>query len=97
MAIRYDNVFETPFPASSGIHQAPTNGGAYPEWHLHMHWYPPLLRSATVRKFLAGYEMLGEPQRDLTPESAAQRLREQPEIHYTESREISVQLGNVGR
>ena len=79
---RYDNVFETSFPYSAGLHQAPTDGGAYPEWHLHMHFYPPLLRSATVRKFLVGYEMLGEPQRDLTPESAAARLREQSEVHF---------------
>ena len=80
---RYDNLFETPFPYSGGFHQAPTDGAAHGEWHLHMHFYPPLLRSATVRKFLVGYEMLGEPQRDLTPESAAARLRELPEVHYT--------------
>lgn len=79
---RYDNLFETSFPYSAGFHQAPTDGGVHPEWHLHMHFYPPLLRSATVRKFLVGYEMLGEPQRDLTPESAAARLRELAELHY---------------
>jgi UDPglucose--hexose-1-phosphate uridylyltransferase len=79
---RYDNLFETSFPYSGGFHQAPTDGGAHREWHLHMHFYPPLLRSATVRKFLVGYEMLGEPQRDLTPESAASRLHELPEVHY---------------
>ena len=79
---RYDNLFETSFPYSAGLHQAPTDGGAHPEWHLHVHFYPPLLRSATVRKFLVGYEMLGEPQRDLTPESAAARLREQSEVHF---------------
>ena len=79
---RYDNLFETSFPYSAGFHQAPTDGAAHPEWHLHMHFYPPLLRSATVRKFLVGYEMLGEAQRDLTPEAAAARLRDQPEVHY---------------
>jgi UDPglucose--hexose-1-phosphate uridylyltransferase len=79
---RYDNVFETSFPYSAGFHQAPTDGAPHREWHLHMHFYPPLLRSATVRKFLVGYEMLGEPQRDLTPETAAARLREQSDVHY---------------
>ena len=73
---RYDKMFGVSFPYSAGIHQAPTDGQPHPEWHLHMHFYPPLLRSASVRKFLVGYEMLGEPQRDLTPESAAARLRE---------------------
>jgi len=72
----YDGVFEVSFPYSAGIHQAPTDGSDHPEWHLHMHFYPPLLRSATVRKFLVGYEMMGEPQRDLTPEAAAARLRD---------------------
>ena len=72
---RYDNVFDTSFPYSAGLHQAPTDGQPHPEWHLHMHFYPPLLRSATVRKFLVGYEMLGEPQRDITAETAAERLR----------------------
>ncbi len=76
---RYDNVFGVPFPYSAGFHQAPTDGRPHPEWHLHLHFYPPLLRSATVRKFLVGYEMLGEPQRDLTAETAAARLRELPE------------------
>lgn len=76
---RYDNLFGVSFPYSAGVHQAPTDGRPHPEWHLHMHFHPPLLRSATVRKFLVGYEMLGEPQRDLTPESAAARLRGTPE------------------
>ena len=71
----YDRVFDAPFPYSMGVHQAPTDGRPHPEWHLHLHFYPPLLRSATVRKFLVGYEMLGEPQRDLTAETAAERLR----------------------
>ena len=79
---RYDNLFETSFPYSAGLHQAPTDGAEHPDWHLHMHFHPPLLRSATVRKFLVGYEMLGEPQRDLTPEAAADRLRKLPEVHY---------------
>jgi len=79
LTTRYDNLFEISMPYSAGVHQAPTDGAAHPEWHLHMHFYPPLLRSATVRKFLVGYEMLGEPQRDLTPEAAAERLRALPE------------------
>lgn len=78
---RYDNLFKTSFPYSMGIHQKPLNG-EYDYAHLHLHYYPPLLRSATVRKFLVGFEMLGEPQRDLTPEQAAARLRELPEVHY---------------
>jgi UDPglucose--hexose-1-phosphate uridylyltransferase len=73
---RYDALFGVPFPYSMGVHQAPTDGRTHPEWHLHLHFLPPLLRSATVRKFQVGYEMLGEPQRDITPESAAARLRE---------------------
>jgi UDPglucose--hexose-1-phosphate uridylyltransferase len=76
LTARYDALFDVPFPYSAGFHQAPTDGEPHPEWHLHMHFYPPLLRSATVRKFLVGYEMLGEPQRDITAESAAARLRE---------------------
>jgi UDPglucose--hexose-1-phosphate uridylyltransferase len=79
---RYDNLFESPFPYSMGFHQAPSDGNPYPAWHLHAHYYPPLLRSATVRKFMVGYEMLATPQRDLTPESAADRLRSMSEIHY---------------
>jgi len=71
----YDRVFDVPFPYSMGFHQRPTDGEAHPEWHLHAHYYPPLLRSATVRKYMVGYEMLGMPQRDITPESAAERLR----------------------
>jgi UDPglucose--hexose-1-phosphate uridylyltransferase len=58
-----------------GFHQRPTDGAERPEWHLHAHFYPPLLRSATVRKFMVGYEMLAAPQRDITPEAAAARLR----------------------
>ena len=76
---RYDNIFSLPFPYSMGFHQRPTDGEDHGEWHFHAHFYPPLLRSATVKKFMVGYEMLGEPQRDITPESAAERLRESPE------------------
>jgi UDPglucose--hexose-1-phosphate uridylyltransferase len=72
---RYDRLFQVPFPYTMGFHQRPTDGREHPEWHLHAHFYPPLLRSATVRKFMVGYEMLGEPQRDLTPEAAAEKLR----------------------
>lgn len=72
----YDKLFNTSFPYSSGIHQAPTNGGDNTHWHWHMGFYPPLLRSATVKKFMVGYEMFGSPQRDITAEIAAQRLRE---------------------
>jgi UDPglucose--hexose-1-phosphate uridylyltransferase len=84
MSIRYDNLFETAFPNSMGFHQAPTDGEPHPEWHLHAHFFPPLLRSATVRTFLVGYEMLASPQRDITPEGAAERLRATGEIHYCE-------------
>ena len=76
LTARYDALFQVSFPYSAGVHQAPTDDAAHPEWHLHLHFYPPLLRSATVRKFLVGYEMLGEAQRDLTPEAAAARLRD---------------------
>jgi UDPglucose--hexose-1-phosphate uridylyltransferase len=72
---RYDRLFRVSFPYSMGFHQRPTDGNAHGEWHFHAHFYPPLLRSATVRKFLVGYEMLGSPQRDITAESAAERLR----------------------
>jgi len=81
---RYDNVFAAPFPYTMGFHQRPTDGAAHPEWHFHAHYYPPLLRSATIRKFMVGFEMLGMPQRDITAEGAAARLRAMPETHYTE-------------
>jgi UDPglucose--hexose-1-phosphate uridylyltransferase len=83
LTVRYDNLFQISFPYSMGIHQAPTDGNAHPEWHFHMHFYPPLLRSATVKKFMVGYEMMANPQRDITAEQSAGRLRELPEIHYT--------------
>lgn len=79
---RYDNLFEVSFPYSMGWHGAPTEEGEFPFWQLHAHFYPPLLRSATVRKFMVGYEMLAEAQRDLTPEQAAERLRGLSEVHY---------------
>jgi UDPglucose--hexose-1-phosphate uridylyltransferase len=81
---RYDNLFEISFPYSMGWHGAPFGDGEFQHWQLHAHFYPPLLRSATVKKFMVGYEMLGEAQRDLTAEQAAQTLRDQSEIHYKE-------------
>jgi len=85
LTIKYDNLFKTSFPYSSGIHQAPTNGKDHPEWHFHMSFYPPLLRSSTVKKFMVGYEMFAGPQRDITAEQAVQMLNAQPDIHYKES------------
>jgi UDPglucose--hexose-1-phosphate uridylyltransferase len=79
---RYDNLFDISFPYSMGFHLSPTDGGAHPEWHLHAHFYPPLLRSATVRKFMVGYEMMASPQRDITPEAAAAVLGGVDSIHY---------------
>ena len=71
----YNRVFDTPFPYSMGFHPAPSDGVPHPEWQLHAHFYPPLLRSATIRKFMVGFELLGSPQRDITPEGAAATLR----------------------
>jgi UDPglucose--hexose-1-phosphate uridylyltransferase len=82
LTTKYDNLFQCSFPYSAGMHQAPTDGEAHPEWHFHKNFLPPLLRSATVRKFMVGYEMLAEAQRDLTAESAAERLRALPATHY---------------
>jgi UDPglucose--hexose-1-phosphate uridylyltransferase len=82
LTIIYDNLFQVSFPYSAGIHQAPTDGKEHKYWHFHHHFYPPLLRSATVKKFMVGYEMLGDPQRDITPESSAERLRNLSRIHY---------------
>ncbi|NQZ43785.1 MAG: UDP-glucose--hexose-1-phosphate uridylyltransferase [Flavobacteriaceae bacterium] len=79
---KYDNLFETSFPYSAGIHQAPTDGQPHPEWHFHMVFYPPLLRSATVKKFMVGYELFGNPQRDITAEQAADTLKMLSEVHY---------------
>lgn len=82
LTTRYDNLFNISFPYSMGFHQAPFDGRDHPEWTLHAHFYPPLLRSATVRKFMVGYEMLAMPQRDITPEIAAERLRSLSDTHY---------------
>jgi UDPglucose--hexose-1-phosphate uridylyltransferase len=84
LTTRYDNLFRTSFPYSMGFHQRPTDGRPHPEWHFHAHYYPPLLRSATVRKFMVGYELLGNAQRDITAEAAAARLRELSSTHYLE-------------
>lgn len=78
----YDNIFNISFPYSAGFHPAPTDGEQHPEWHFHMHFYPPLLRSAMVKKFRVGYEMLGNSQRDITAETAAELLRQKSYTHY---------------
>ena len=82
LLVKYDNLFECSFPYSMGWHGAPFDGGDNAHWQLHAHFYPPLLRSASVKKFMVGYEMLAEAQRDITAEAAAARLRECPDIHY---------------
>ncbi len=82
MAIRFDNLFKTSFPYSMGIHQKPTTTEDNSHWHFHVHFLPPLLRSATVRKFMVGYELLAQPQRDITPEASALKLRDCSEVHY---------------
>jgi UDPglucose--hexose-1-phosphate uridylyltransferase len=82
LTIRYDNIFDTAFPYSMGFHQRPTDREPHPEWHFHAHYFPPLLRSATVQKFMVGFELLGSVQRDLSPEAAASRLQEVEEVHY---------------
>ncbi|MBN1563785.1 MAG: UDP-glucose--hexose-1-phosphate uridylyltransferase [Anaerolineae bacterium] len=84
LTVRYDNIFKTSFPYSMGWHQQPTDGALHPYWHLHAHFYPPLLRSATIKKHMVGYEMLAGPQRDITAEQAAARIREQSDVHYTQ-------------
>ena len=86
--IRLDNLFEISFPYSMGIHQRPTDGGDYDFWHFHLHFFPPLLRSATVQKFFVGYELLAAPQRDITAEMSARQLRELPADHYRELSEV---------
>ena len=85
LTTKYDNLFNTSFPYSMGWHGAPMMEGDFSHWQLHAHFYPPLLRSATVRKFMVGFEMLAETQRDLTAEQAAERLRALPETHYLEA------------
>ncbi|MCM4163372.1 MULTISPECIES: UDP-glucose--hexose-1-phosphate uridylyltransferase [unclassified Arenibacter] len=87
LTIKYDNIFNTSFPYSAGIHQAPTDGRDHPEWHFHMSFYPPLLRSATVKKFMVGYEMFANPQRDITAEQAAETMKTLPNWHYSGSGE----------
>ncbi|MEM8486857.1 MAG: UDP-glucose--hexose-1-phosphate uridylyltransferase [Bacteroidota bacterium] len=82
LTTRYDNLFGMSFPYSAGIHQAPTDNKQHPEWRMHLHFYPPLLRSATVKKFMVGYEMLGMAQRDITAETSAAQLRALSEKHY---------------
>jgi len=83
LTTKYDNRFEVSFPYSSGIHQAPTDGQSHPEWHFHISFYPPLLRSAEVKKFMVGYEMFADPQRDISAEQAAVELKALSEIHYS--------------
>ena len=84
ITVKYDNLFECSFPYSMGWHGAPFDGQQHDEWTLHASFFPPLLRSATVRKFMVGYEMMAEAQRDLTAEQAAKRLRNVSDIHYKE-------------
>lgn len=83
LTCKYDNLFHTSFPYSAGMHQAPVNDGEHPSWHWHMHFYPPLLRSATVKKFMVGYEMLANAQRDITPEAAAEKLKLLSNVHFS--------------
>jgi UDPglucose--hexose-1-phosphate uridylyltransferase len=86
---RYDNLFGISFPYSAGIHQSPTDGNEHPEWHFHMHFYPPLLRSASVKYFMVGYERLDNQQRDVSAEFSAERLRQLSEIHYRNRKETN--------
>jgi UDPglucose--hexose-1-phosphate uridylyltransferase len=83
ITVKYDNLFNISFPYSAGLHQSPTDGNDHPEWQMHMHFYPPLLRSATIKKFMVGYELLANPQRDITAETSASVLRDLPVIHYS--------------
>ena len=85
ITVRYDNLFQCSFPYSMGWHGAPYDGNSHREWQLHAHYYPPLIRSSSIRKFMVGYEMLAEPQRDMTPEQAAQSLRNLPAVHYKQA------------
>lgn len=86
LLVKYDNLFQTSFPYSMGWHGAPANGKNNDHWQLHAHYYPPLLRSADIKKFMVGYEMLGCPQRDILPEQAARMISSQSGIHYKISR-----------
>ncbi len=92
LTTKYDNLFEVSFPYSAGMHQMPVNDGEYAGWHWHMHFYPPLLRSATVKKFMVGYEMLANPQRDITAEAAAEKLKCMNSEHYKHQKEINMTL-----
>ena len=92
---RYDNLFRCSFPYSMGWHGAPCDGAAHPYWRLHAGYFPPLLRSATVRKFVVGYELTAEAQRDITPEEAAARLRAVPETHFLAEAEAAADPGAV--
>ena len=95
LTIKYDNLFETSFPYSAGIHQAPYDDLAHVEWQWHMSFYPPLLRSATIKKFMVGYELLCNPQRDITPEFAAHQLKIQSDVHYlVKNKDSSTQFSN---
>ena len=87
VGIRYDNLFQTSFPYSMGIHQLPTDGKEYEGATMHIHYFPPLLRSATVKKFMVGFEMLAMPQRDITAEGAAKRLRDLSSVHYSKNQQ----------
>jgi UDPglucose--hexose-1-phosphate uridylyltransferase len=80
--VKYDNLFHISFPYSAGIHQAPTDGLSHEEWLMHMHFYPPLLRSATIKKFMVGYELLANAQRDITAETSAGILRDLPSERF---------------
>ena len=84
LTIKYDNLFQCSFPYSMGWQGAPFDQRDHPEWNLHAHFYPPLLRSASIKKFMVGYEMLAEAQRDISPEQAAEKLAQQESIHYSE-------------
>ncbi|WP_422345504.1 UDP-glucose--hexose-1-phosphate uridylyltransferase [Parasphingorhabdus sp.] len=84
LTVRYDNLFQCSFPYSMGWHGAPFGEDDAAHWQLHAHFYPPLLRSATIRKFMVGYEMLAEAQRDLTPEKAADMLRSVSDTRFSE-------------
>ena len=97
ISVRYDNLFQTSFPYSSGIHQRPLSLDPKQPYHLHMHYFPPLLRSSSVRKFMVGYEMMAEAQRDLSPEEAASHLRNQAETHYLESDKSYGDIGSAER
>jgi UDPglucose--hexose-1-phosphate uridylyltransferase len=85
----YDNLFKVSFPFSMGIHQQPSDGGKYPEWHWHIHYYPPLLRSHSIKKHMVGYELLAMVQRDITAEEAAERLRNLPRCHFMGETKLS--------